>query len=80
MKLSAVLMALFSQQIFAEEPYDDFTRIECSSSGKSCLNLYCYLSENDQLNNSISFGCDLQRKISPVYVSLKLSETAISLT
>lgn len=48
--------------------HDDFTKIECSSS-PTCTSPYCNLSEGNELNNSISFGCELQRSLSPVYVS-----------
>lgn len=76
MKLLAAFMVLFLRNIFAEtsvNSYDDFTKVECSSSGKTCLNPYCFLGTTDQLNNSLSFGCDLQRNLAPVYVNMNIS-------
>ena len=72
MRLLGVFIVLCLQRIFGlnvKEPYDDFTTIECSSSEKSCSKPFCRLNEYGKLNNSISFGCDLQRSLSPVYVS-----------
>jgi hypothetical protein len=69
MKRVTVFLLFLVELACGEEPYDDFTDIDCSSSGKSCVKPFCYLDEYHKLNNSISFGCDLQRSLSPVYVN-----------
>ena len=44
------------------------TNIACSSSGKTCLKPYCSLKRIGPSNDLVSFGCDLQRRLSPVIV------------
>jgi hypothetical protein len=62
-----VIFFFFNIAMFARSAqiYDDFTKIECSSS-PTCTSPYCNLSQGNELNNSISFGCELQRSLSPV--------------
>lgn len=70
MKLITFLSLFYTcwSSVVGSEIYDDFTKIECSSSS-TCTNPFCEIHGNE-LNNSISFGCKLQRTLSPVYVSM----------
>lgn len=79
MKLCRALLLLFALSAFCDEDttelvtsaFEHFTRIECSSSGKSCVNPFCYLSQPGAANNSINFGCELQGQLDAVYVSFQ---------
>lgn len=71
MKLITFLLLFFTcwSSVVPTEAYDDFTKIECSSSSTS-INQFCELSQGNELNYSITFGCELQRALSPVFVSM----------
>lgn len=70
MKISTAVIFVLSRMILADTSTEiGNTRIECSTSGKTCLRPYCHLNKSGQSSDVVSFGCDLQRKLSPVYVS-----------
>lgn len=44
---------------------DDLTKIECNSSSV-CKNPYCRINQDGRM----TFGCELERSLSPVYVRM----------
>lgn len=71
MKVVTAVILLLAEKFYCTtslEPQGISTNIECSSSGKTCLKPYCHLKRIELSNDLITFGCDLQRKLSPVFV------------
>jgi hypothetical protein len=50
--------------------YAKFTRVQCSSSGKTCINAKCSIILASRTESYISFSCDLLRSISNVKVEV----------
>lgn len=48
-----------------------FSKIECSSSNKTCEKPFCYLKSYSRYKTTINFGCVFNKDLNKVYVIIK---------
>ena len=55
--------ALIIKEIFNFQKFEKFTKVECSSSNKTCINPYCNLKAYSRKITFMNFGCDLLKPL-----------------